>query len=134
MRFRTRGDNNTQFDGFNFDSLRIVMYDVGAQPAPVAVGLSPAPALEFSPVAPNPIRGEARFAFALPVAGHVRLEVLDLAGRRVRTLVDGTLLARRYAFGWDVRDDAGRAVPPGIYLARLVGEDGERIRRFAILK
>ncbi len=134
FRFRSRADGLAQYDGFNFDSLRIVLYSTTSQPAPVAVETAPAPALEFAPLAPNPVRGEARFAFALPATGPVRLEVFDLAGRSVRVLLDGTIQAQRYHFGWDVRDGNGRVVPPGIYLARLGSAAGSITRRFAVLR
>lgn len=134
FRFRSRSDGSAQYDGFSFDSLRIVLYSTTGQPAPVAVDAAPAPALEFAPLAPNPVRGEARFAFALPATGPVRLEVFDLAGRSVRVLLDGTLQAQRYHFGWDVRDANGRAVPPGVYLALLRSATGSITRRFAVLR
>jgi hypothetical protein len=38
--------------------------------------------------APNPMRGQGTLTFALPEAGPVRVELFDLAGRRVRTLLD----------------------------------------------
>ena len=133
FRFRTLADGGAQFDGFNFDSLRIVLYDTGAQPAPVAVEAALPAALEFAPPAPNPARGGVRFAFALPAAGPARLEVLDLAGRRVRLLLDGELRAQRYAFGWNLRDDGDRPVAPGVYLALLSTEAGRITRRLAVL-
>jgi len=134
FRFRTVADGGAQFDGFNFDSLRIVLYDTGAQPAPVAVGAAESSGLEFAPPAPNPARGQARFVFSLPAAGEARLEVFDLAGRRVRLLHDGALRAQRYVFGWDLRDDGGRPVSPGLYLAHLSTEAGHITRRLAVLR
>ena len=47
------------------------------------------------------------------------LEIHDLAGRLVRRLVDGTLPAGEHEVVWNGRDEAGRAVGSGQYLARL---------------
>ncbi|MCC7264225.1 MAG: gliding motility-associated C-terminal domain-containing protein [Candidatus Latescibacteria bacterium] len=49
----------------------------------------------------------------------VALEVLDLAGRRVRTLHEGREQIGQYQRFWDGRDGAGRLVPPGVYLYYL---------------
>ena len=135
LRYRLQSDGSAQFDGFNFDSLRIVVYDPAAQPGPSAVGDGTPPlALGLASPSPNPMRTFGRFSFTLPRAGRVRLEVLDVQGRRVATLADGAMSASRYVRGWDVRDDEGRAVPPGMYLARLSGVLGSVTRRFVVLK
>ncbi len=76
-------------------------------------------ALFFAPAAPNPARGPVRFAFALATGALVRLEVLDAQGRRVRTLADGAWAAGAASIAWDLADDGGRRVAPGLYLARL---------------
>jgi flagellar hook assembly protein FlgD len=49
------------------------------------------------------------------------VEVLDLQGRRVRTLLRGDLAAGPAVITWNGLDEAGRPVPSGTYLARLVG-------------
>jgi len=79
-------------------------------------------------VAPNPVTGATAIAFTLAGDGPVRLEIFDLAGRRVRTLRDATLSAGRYSERWDGADDAGRALPRGLYVARLTAAGAERTR------
>ncbi len=133
LRFRVVADGGSEMDGLSVDSVRVLIYDPALQPMPVRVDHSPAAALEFSAPAPNPARGATRFSFALPTAGRVSLEILDVAGRRVRTLVSGAMSAGRYDHGWDLRDDAGHAVAPGVYLARLATLDGARVRRVVLL-
>jgi len=92
-------------------------------PASVAVGPSAGdgpPALTFAEPAPNPARGSTRLRWALPAGGVVSLGVFDLAGRRVRTLADGTFGPGWHECAWDGRDDAGRAVGAGMYFAQLL--------------
>ena len=75
---------------------------------------------------PNPAAADVRFSFTLTHAGGARLSVLDVAGRRVRTLEIGSRAAGAHTATWDRRDDAGRALAPGLYFARLEAE-GETI-------
>ena len=57
----------------------------------------------------------------------IDVEILDLSGRRVRTLFSDLASSGSFTWAWDGRDDGGRTVPPGIYLARVV-VDAERER------
>lgn len=90
--------------------------------------------LAFAPVAPNPARGRVSLSFSLPAAGHARLAVYDTQGRLSRTVVDGPLAAGPHTAGWDLRDDSGRALAPGLYLARLATPAGTLVRRLAIVQ
>jgi len=58
-----------------------------------------------------------------------RLELFDLQGRRVRTLADRTFARGAHVLVWDGRDDAGRALGPGLYFARLATPAGARTAR-----
>jgi hypothetical protein len=78
---------------------------------------------------PNPFNPQTSIRFHLPQAAHASLAVYDVAGRRVRSLLDGSRAAGPGAVGWDGRDDRGRAVGAGVYLCRLVaGEHRETCR------
>ena len=69
------------------------------------------------------VNDQALFAFKVVRVGDdspAEVEVFDLAGRRVRRLVEQRDLSTgSYAIVWDGRDDAGVLVPPGVYYARL---------------
>jgi hypothetical protein len=68
---------------------------------------------------PNPFAASTVVAFDLPAAGPVALDVVDVKGRVVRTLVRGAMPAGRHAATWDGCDDAGARVGPGVYFARM---------------
>ena len=89
--------------------------------------LDPAPApppvqLSFGRPSPNPFRGSVSLALTLPFEQPVRAEVFDLAGRRVKTLLDGPRngLLR---ISWDGSLDLGGAAPAGVYLLRVRAGD-----------
>lgn len=70
---------------------------------------------------PNPAAGPSSVTFALPSAGHVDLEVYDVSGARVRTLVRGERSAGQHTIAWDGRTDEGRRAPAGLYYLRFQG-------------
>ncbi len=67
---------------------------------------------------PNPFAGAIRIALLAPQAGVARVEVFDLAGRRVRTIHRGPVEAGVRSLAWDGRDDEGAPVRAGLYLCR----------------
>jgi flagellar hook assembly protein FlgD len=64
----------------------------------------------------------------------VQLDVYDVAGRHVRTLVRRTVTVGEHRVTWNGRDDAGRAVASGVYLVRLRGDDFVQTQRVSLLK
>ncbi len=69
--------------------------------------------------APNPFHASTTIHCSMPETGPAALAITDVAGRRVRTLLDGPVGAGSRSFVWDGRDDAGRAVASGVYFYRL---------------
>jgi len=93
------------------------------------VGRPPVQALDLS--VPNPIRASATIRLALPLAGRVRLRVIDLSGREVAEPLDAEVPAGRL----DVRHDTGaRGLAPGLYFARLEAPGGMLTRRFVVTR
>jgi hypothetical protein len=76
----------------------------------------------LAPVWPNPTRGGAEVRWSLARAGVTRLSVIDVAGRRVRTLEAGVREAGAHATRWDGCDDAGRPVAAGLHVVVLEAE------------
>jgi len=79
--------------------------------------------------APNPFAGATTLRFERPPAGRVRLAIFDVTGRRVRTLLDGNPGAGAGSATWDGRDDGGRPVGAGVYVARLEAGGAATTRR-----
>jgi hypothetical protein len=74
----------------------------------------------ISSCVPNPFGDRSVIRYWLPSAGPVRLDVVDLQGRRIRELLPGERVdaGSRQAI-WDGRDTAGRPVASGVYTLRL---------------
>lgn len=84
-------------------------------------GVAPAAATRprLTGPAPNPCAREAVFRLALPAACAARVEVFDVAGRRITTLASGAQPAGERTLRWDLRDASGAACAPGLYFCRL---------------
>jgi hypothetical protein len=90
-----------------------------------------APALDWAMASPRPtpFRDRTTLEYSLAEAAHVRVAVFDVAGRRVRTLVDADRDADRYRVTWDGRNDQGRRLGSGIYFVRYEAGPAEIVRR-----
>lgn len=98
---------------------------------PVGVdATAPTPGTLALSSAPNPFRGATTIRFELPAAARVRLAITDVAGREVRTLLEGDLPAGSRSAQWDGRNAAGAPVAPGCYFARL--SSGGRVRTVGV--
>jgi len=95
-----------------------------------------APLLDLRPAVPNPARQRTRLDFSSsPGDGVVTLTIHDVSGRIVRTLVKNGRGGDGAGAVWDLRDEQGRLVPAGLYLARLVRKDGSAsVRRVTVLR
>ncbi len=82
----------------------------------------PLPAPRLGVITPNPASGNSRILFELPRPARIELTIHSVDGRLVRRLLAAELAAGQHDLSWDGRDDAGRSVPPGVYVARLAGD------------
>ena len=78
--------------------------------------------LDLAGVRPNPMYASAAVSFSLSKRGSVTLEVLDLQGRRVRSLVHGMLESGPHLLEWDGHGDDGTSVGAGVYFVRMEAE------------
>jgi hypothetical protein len=110
-----------------------------AASAPLVVGVEPAalPALSLDPPAPNPFRGGApgpRLRFSLANAADVRLDILDPAGRRVATPIEGRLPAGSHEVLWNGAGADGAPVATGLYFVRLAAAGHTLHHKLLILR
>jgi hypothetical protein len=83
---------------------------------------------------PNPFNPETTVRYTLPAKGRVTLEVYDLRGEKVATLVSETKDAGAYTATWRGLGDTGATVSSGVYFAKLSTPAGERSYKLVLLK
>ena len=84
---------------------------------------------------PNPFNPMTTIRYDVPRSGRVKIDVFDVRGRKVTTLVDRVVPAGRHSVVWDGRDQGGATVPSGVYFSRLTADGGERFTdRMTLLK
>ncbi|MCC7265019.1 MAG: Ig-like domain-containing protein [Candidatus Latescibacteria bacterium] len=88
----------------------------------------------LQPNYPNPFNPTTAIRFQLPQAARVQLEVYDVLGQKVRTLVQGQTEPGVHRVMWDGRDEGGRVVAGGVYLYRLQAGEFTQVRKLLLLK
>jgi hypothetical protein len=83
---------------------------------------------------PNPFASSTAIRYRLAAAGRAEIGVFDPAGRLVRTLVSGEMPAGDHQVMWDGRDDAGRAMPAGVYFYELRFDGTQAQRKMLLLR
>jgi len=83
---------------------------------------------------PNPFNPVTTIAFSLPAAAKARLDVYNVKGQRVTTLVNEPLAAGLHQVVWNGRDANNRAVSSGVYFYRLRAGKYDRTRKMLLLK
>jgi len=68
---------------------------------------------------PNPFNPLTNLRFEISDFGFVELEIFNVNGQKIATLVSKELPPGEYEVQWDARDDAGREVGGGVYFYRL---------------
>ena len=91
-------------------------------------------AFSLGPAIPNPVRASAAIRFALPEPRAVTLEMFDVTGRRVATVLRSSFPAGRHQAVWDGRDANGRPVGTGLYFDRIIAGDFRATSRLVMLR
>ncbi len=83
---------------------------------------------------PNPFNPVTVVSYAVPERVHVLVEVYNVAGRRVRTLVDGEQDPGVFSAVWDGTDDFGRQTASGVYFCRMRSAGFDDAVKMVLLK
>jgi hypothetical protein len=89
---------------------------------------------ELSQNYPNPFNPITTIQYWLPEHGHVTIEVYNILGQRLRTLVDCEESAGAHTLTWDGTDAGGTQVATGVYLYRFKAGDHVETRKMLLLK
>ena len=105
-------------------------WQTGVDPSQGAAGV----AFSLAQNNPNPFFAGTRIDFAVPTEQRVTLQVFNVEGRLVRTLVDGTVPAGRNAVEWDGNDTEGRQLSTGVYFYRLENGNASLTKKGVLLR
>jgi hypothetical protein len=83
---------------------------------------------------PNPFNPETEISYSLPTGCDVRLDVYNITGQRVITLVDVYQEAGYHTVTWNSRDSHGKQVSSGIYFYRLTADNETQTRKMILMK
>jgi len=83
---------------------------------------------------PNPFNPSTRIHFWLKEDCHVRLDVYNSRGQKVRTLVNETLPIGQHDIVFDGTDDNGRSLASGVYFTRMQSGKYHRVRKMVLSK
>jgi hypothetical protein len=86
------------------------------------------------PCSPNPFNPRTTIRYTLDREDLARLVIYDVAGRRVRTLVDAVQPAGERAVVWDGRDESGQQLSSGIYVYQLATSTYAEARKVVLAK
>lgn len=83
---------------------------------------------------PNPFNPRTTISFSIPANSNVRLEIYNMLGQKVRTVLNETKDAGVYAVSFDGRDDQGKALSSGVYFCRLTDGKHTAIKEMLLIK
>ncbi len=129
--------NQTDNRGFHApDKFGRIQYssEIAGTATAVGSGAQKPQAVSITANYPNPFNPETTIQFALPASGDSRLEIYNIAGQRVRTIVLHALAAGSYSMTWDGRFDNGSIAPSGVYFLRITQGSQSASRRMLLLR
>jgi len=83
---------------------------------------------------PNPFNPQTRISFEMAADAHASLQIFDVAGHLVKTLVNEQRSAGMHSVNWNGRDEAGRSAAAGVYLYRFEAGESVQTRRMTLVK
>jgi hypothetical protein len=132
VRFRFASDEYIGLEGWYIDDVQLT-FEGGAAADTERDQDVPA---EFALLqnAPNPFNPVTVMRYELPVPAHVRIDIYNVSGRLVRTVVDGHREAGYGRAVWDGTDTAGRKVASGVYMYEMRAGDFTSRKMMVLLK
>jgi hypothetical protein len=83
---------------------------------------------------PNPVKNLTTISYQLPSRSNIALEVYNVLGQKVKTLIKGSQNPGWHSVTWNGRDNSGRRVSSGIYLYRLTTGSGTAVNKLVVIR
>ncbi len=90
--------------------------------------------LELFQNTPNPFNSETTLSYYLPIDTDIKLDIIDIYGKVVKVLANGTVKAGKTIVNWDGRDSEGSLVPSGTYIYRILAGKESKTQKMTIVR
>ncbi len=95
---------------------------------------NPVPATALKGNYPNPFNPVTTISYSVKEAGRVKLEIYNIKGQKVRSLVDENHAAGHYKQVFDARDNRGRSLSSGVYLIRMIAPGYQKVSKMMLMQ
>jgi hypothetical protein len=102
---------NEEYESEPSNTVEIDVVDAGDDPIPMVT--------ELSGNYPNPFNPETTISYSLKSEEHVVIDIYNIRGQKVKTLVDEQQTAGYHTVVWNGRDSNDRSVASGVYFSRM---------------
>ncbi len=129
LRFVFGSDNSINGAGWYIDDIHLECELPVSSPEEIAPAI-----FKLEQNYPNPFNPETQISFSLPTAQLVQMNVYNLKGQLVKSLVNSSMSAGKHQIVWDGTDDRGNAISSGVYFYRLIVGGTSRTRKMLLMK
>ena len=83
---------------------------------------------------PNPFNFSCIFEYHVPKKSHVTVEIFNLMGQKIKTIVDGEVTAGVHKVLWHGLDESGRKVGSGIYIYKMKSKEFSELKKMLLVQ
>ncbi len=130
-------DQNSNLRAGGTITYRLFYFESGEQTLLLSEEIQVAPAVLATKIVnayPNPFNPRTKINFNLAHGQHVKLNILDVRGRHVATLLNESFAAGEYSVDWNGANDQGRAMPSGAYFAVMGSDNRQSMQRLTLIR
>ncbi len=133
IRFHFVSDSVKARSGWYIDDINIYPYEVSTALGREVTSSLPNGFLLYNNY-PNPFNPETTIAYELPISGFVRLDVYNMLGQKIKTLVDQNEVAGVHRIVWNGKNEFGKKMASGIYLYQMQTTNYKATKRMLLLR
>ena len=115
------------------DIFMMKLDDISVETA-VSTDIEPVFATKLSKNYPNPFNPTTTIAYSVKEAAPVKLEIYNIKGQKVRTLVNDVMTAGNHSVVWNGHDDNGKNVSSGVYFYRMTTPKFSATQKMLLMK
>jgi hypothetical protein len=134
------GTVDTQANTISVSTSHFSLWAVTSSEDPVITGVENDPEIqvpdkfELAQNYPNPFNPVTNIRYTLPKMSHVKIEIFNILGQRVRVLVNEDKAPGTHSIRWNSLDDRGMRVASGVYIYRMITDKFVQVRKMVLIK